>query len=204
MIQTILLAAGSSTRMGDVKPLLPYRGEPLVIHALRAALLASSRVVVVTGFYAAQIEEALKPYQETYSDHLFIIRNPNPELGQFSSTICGVRALEADQAFAITMADLPLVTAQHYNKLIQVLAGYEAVRPFCDGVPGHPVLCAANLRPMILSLPTTATMRELLSGRKVCNLEDGDPAWTTDIDTPESYQQLIGVWNQNPQITQQP
>ena len=191
MIQTVLLAAGSSSRMGEVKPLLPYQGQPLVVYALQAALQASHRVVVVTGFYAAHIEEVLKPYQETYPDHLSIIRNPHPELGQFSSTLCGVRALDPDQAFAITMADLPLVTAGHYRKLVQALTGYEAVRPFCNGIPGHPVLCAASLRPIILDLPHTATMRELLSGRKVCNLEDGDPAWTTDIDTPEAYQRLI-------------
>ncbi len=191
MIQTVLLAAGSSSRMGEVKPLLPYQGESLVIHALRAALQASYRVVVVTGFYAERIEEVLKPYQETYAGHLSIIRNPHPEAGQFSSTLCGVRALDPDQTFAITMADLPLVTAGHYTRLVQALAGYEAVRPFCNQVPGHPVLCAAALRPIVLGLPDTATMREFLAGRKVCNLKDDDPAWTTDIDTPEAYQRLI-------------
>jgi len=162
-----------------------------MVHALRSALQASCRVVVVTGFHAPRIEEILKPYQNTFPNRLSIIRNPNPELGQFSSTLCGVRALDPDLAFAITMADLPLVTSEHYAILVQALAGYEAVRPFCTGVPGHPVLCAASLRPIILGLPNTATMRELLSGRRVCNLEDGDPAWTTDIDTPEAYQRLI-------------
>lgn len=191
MIQTVLLAAGSSSRMGEVKPLLLYKGEPLVVHALRSALQASARVVVVTGFYAPLLELVLRPFQETSPKRLSIIRNPHPEQGQFCSTIYGVLALDPDQAFAITMADLPLVTAEHYSRLAQTLAGYEAVRPFCNGVPGHPVLCAASLRPAILSLPNTATMREFLSGRSVCNLEDGDTAWTTDIDTPEAYQRLI-------------
>jgi molybdenum cofactor cytidylyltransferase len=191
MVQTVLLAAGSSSRMGEVKSLLPYQGEPLLVHALRAALHASSKVVVVTGFYAPLLEQVLRPYQEASPKHLTIVRNPHPEQGQFCSTLYGVLALDPGQAFAITMADLPLVTAQHYAKLNHALAGYEAVRPFCNGVPGHPVLCAASLRPIILSLPNTATMREFLSERRVFNLEDGDPAWTTDIDTPESYQQLI-------------
>ncbi len=188
MIQTVLLAAGSSSRMGEVKPLLPYQGESLVIHALRAALQASDRVVVVTGFYAERIEEVLKPYQEAYPCNLSIIRNPHPEAGQFSSTLCGVRALDPDQTFAITMATSigpPLGTTQTPASARRI----EAVRPFCNKVPA--TRSCAQRSEADRTRPTGHRDHAGASrGSKVCILED-DVRLDTDIDTPEAYQRLI-------------
>ena len=190
-METIILAAGSSKRMGQTKLLLPYKGEPLVIHALRAALEASTAVIVVTGSHAMEIEKTIASLRLAAGDHLRLIHNPHYHDGQFSSTLSGVQAVSRESDFAISMADLPLVTAGHYRRLEKLLDGYDAVRPFCEGIPGHPVVCAAALRNVILALPASATMRELLTGKNVLLHEDGDVAWTADIDTPEAYQRLI-------------
>lgn len=190
---TVLLAAGESSRMGQPKLLLPYKGSILASHALEAALEASEHVIVVTGWFHDELESLLVPFLGQSGGKLSIIRNERPQRGQFSSTQTGVEAVEPDKLFTIAMADAPLVTAMHYKSLEPLLGSHDAVRPYCHGIPGHPVLCAPRLREVILSLPETATMRDLLATRDIFRFDTDDPAWITDIDTPEAYGKLLGA-----------
>ena len=188
---TVLLAAGKASRMGGPKLVLPYRGKAILIHSLEAALAASQQVIVVLGYHHQQLRPLLSPYTALGESRLSVITNPSPELGQFSSTLVGVAAILEGETFSIAMADAPLLTEKHYQPLAPLLAGFEAVRPYCDNVPGHPVLCAASLRSVILNQQPSYSMRELLASRAVRRLDTDDPAWTTDIDTPEAYERLI-------------
>lgn len=188
---TVLLAAGESSRMGEPKLLLPHEGKPLFLAALEPALAASEQVVLVTGWYHEQIVRAVEPYLLAYPERLVIARNGEPARGQFSSTLLGVRKIPPGTDFCIAMADAPLITERHYRTLIDLLGTCEAVRPFCDGIPGHPVLCAATLRQEILRQPSESSMRQFLSDRDVRRHDTDDPAWITDIDTPMAYQQLL-------------
>ena len=58
-VAAVVLAAGSSTRMGRNKLLLPLDGETLVRRAARAALAAADRVVVVLGHDEARVRAEL-------------------------------------------------------------------------------------------------------------------------------------------------
>ena len=60
----VVLAAGKGTRMGSDLPKVLHRlrGEPLVVHVLRAARAAGAgQLVVVVGHGAAQVQAALAP-----------------------------------------------------------------------------------------------------------------------------------------------
>ena len=84
-IAGIVLAAGESTRFGQPKQLLDWRGEPFVRAVAKTALKAGlSPVIVVTGANAEQVEVAVQdlPVQ--------IVRNPEWQSGQASSIKAGV------------------------------------------------------------------------------------------------------------------
>lgn len=194
-MEIVLLAAGRSSRMGQAKLLLPFRGEAIIVHALRAALQSGYPVILVTGWYEEQIKTLLEPSLKQWGNALHIVQNHNPAQGQFSSTQVGVKQLSDNTPFYIALADAPLIQAHHYRQLEPLLGNYDGVRPFYHTTPGHPVLCAPSLRTTILGAPVTVAMRELLETRNIRRFETNDPAWITDIDTPTAYNNLINAYD---------
>jgi molybdenum cofactor cytidylyltransferase len=192
---TVLLAAGKATRMKEAKLLLPFRGEAIIIHALRAALQSSSTVILVTGWYEDQIKAIIAPLLKQYGDALYLVHNNNPNQGQFSSTQIGVAQVTPNTPFFIALADAPLIKKEHYEALKPLLENFDGVRPFFHTTPGHPVLCAAALQQTILEAPLSMTMHELLEEKNIRRFDTDDPAWITDIDTPSSYQKLINAYD---------
>ncbi|MDD5766743.1 MAG: NTP transferase domain-containing protein, partial [Candidatus Marinimicrobia bacterium] len=54
-LDTVILAAGLSTRMGAFKPLLPFKQSTIIETVIDTALAISNRVIVVVGFQATDI-----------------------------------------------------------------------------------------------------------------------------------------------------
>lgn len=186
MITAVVLAAGTSRRMGRCKQLLCYKGQPLVRIASKAACDSKAdHVLVVTGFESKKVELALQglPLKTVY--------NPAFLSGQGSSLAAGIKAAPQDtSAFAILVADLPHITADTVNF---ILSEYEArgkplaLRPLHKGKPGHPVIVNAKLRPNLESLRGEEGARAIFRTLKegvVC-LETGDPGTVLDVDTPD-------------------
>ncbi|MBP5161941.1 MAG: nucleotidyltransferase family protein [Spirochaetales bacterium] len=207
----IMLAAGTSSRMGSKnKMLLPYRESPMVTYCCMQALdfLSSysrrtdtaCRLIVVTGYRRQSVEKALKPCK-TFIEatdarlEMLIVKNPDYRNGQFSSAKTGVRQTEDGDPFFISLADMPLITAGHYERLVPLLSGHDAVRPFyeTDGkrIPGHPVLHAPGLKEVILKYPDNCSVSSILRSFDVNEPSFDDSSWSTDIDDDAAYKAVI-------------
>ena len=206
----IMLAAGTSSRMGkENKMLLPYNGIPMVSHCCLQALRflekhssennESCSLIVVSGYKRRSVEKALEPckfFVEKTGDpiKLLIVNNRNYRRGQFSSTKVGATEVEENSPFFISLADMPLITADHYAKLVPLLGNHDAVRPFYenkeDKVPGHPVLHSYRLKDRILQCPDSYTVSKILKSSDVFEPSFDDPSWTQDIDVIQDYQSL--------------
>ncbi len=195
----IILAAGVSSRFQEAnKLLLPYNGMPLCLHCVSQVIDAmdtnEDELVIVTGFESDKIRSVLsaspRVSEGLRSGSIRFTLNPRYEKGQFSSTKAGASALSGDSPFFITLCDLPLLTSKCFLALVPFLANHDAVRPFSNGRPGHPVLLSGRMRSAILSSGDDLSVRKLLEGRDICNLEVEGPEWTTDIDTASDYSDL--------------
>ena len=203
----IMLAAGTSSRMGkENKMLLPYNGIPMVTHCCMQALTfleqysvknnESCTLIVVTGYRRRSVERALEPcrlfVEKTVAPiSLLIVNNSDYRKGQFSSTKVGTAEVCEGSPFFISLADMPLITADHYRKLVPLLGVHDAVRPYYenkeDKVPGHPVLHPYSFKKRILQCPDSWTVSKILKSADVIEPSFDNPSWARDIDSIQDY-----------------
>ena len=121
-VAAIVLAAGSSRRMGTNKLLLPLEGEPLVRRSVRRCLAADfDRVVVVLGHESARVRTALDGLS------CEIVENADHARGVGTSIRAGVASVaDVVDAVVIILADMPYVTT---DMLRTVTSWYRATRP---------------------------------------------------------------------------
>src|ERR1700759_5296037 len=85
----VILSAGASSRMGSDKALLPWRNGTFLSAAINTLQAVSEFVIVVAGRNRQDIEPVI------YSNGAFLVTNPNPDLGQFSSLRVGLNEVLA-------------------------------------------------------------------------------------------------------------
>src|SRR5947209_12730301 len=122
----IILAAGSSSRMGDGrhKLLLPLDDRPVLAHVIDATLSSQARpVVIVLGHNADQVRSQIA----TYTEHpaITLIENQDYLQGMSTSMRSGLQAIisydyknyNVDSAL-ILLGDQPLLTPKIIDTLI--------------------------------------------------------------------------------------
>jgi molybdenum cofactor cytidylyltransferase len=110
----IILAAGSSSRLGANKLLIELAGEPLVRRAARRALAAGlSPVIVVLGFEPEPVAAALAGLP------VALVTNPRHADGMPSSLQAGLGAVPGDCGGALVLLpDMPLVAPPMLAEMI--------------------------------------------------------------------------------------
>jgi CTP:molybdopterin cytidylyltransferase MocA len=147
-VAAVLLTGGQGSRLGGcAKSLVQVDGKPLVLRQLEALHAAGiQQIVVVTGFYHAEVETLLKTSAASaaWTQSVRIVRNPKPENGQQSSVLHGLTALAAPYNLTlVVLVDQPLMTAQDYQECIEAFNGRPLgtfiAYPSVDGKRGNPV-----------------------------------------------------------------
>jgi len=191
-VAAAVFAAGRGSRLGGdaAKPLLEWRGRPLVHWAVDAAWASGLRPVVVTvGYRGDEVRAAL-------ADHpaLLVVDNPEWEEGIASSLRAVLYALGPDpsvDAVCVGLADQPLVGPDAYRRLAAV-QGDAIVEARYLGQPGNPVKLARSLWPDALRLRGDVGARRLMRDHPVVQVECGDTGSAADIDTLADLERLQG------------
>ncbi|MEO8552459.1 MAG: NTP transferase domain-containing protein, partial [Kofleriaceae bacterium] len=141
-VAAIVLAAGHSARMGANKLLAELDGEPLIRHAVKAALASrASGVVVVTGNEAEQIHAALAGLA---GPGVAFAHNAAFATGMASSLRIGVAAAAGARGAMICLGDMPRLTAGHLDALIAAFTAadddHAIVVPTFERKRGNPVV----------------------------------------------------------------
>jgi CTP:molybdopterin cytidylyltransferase MocA len=195
-----ILAAGRGSRLGGdaSKPLLEWRGRPLVAWAVEAARGSGlAPVVVVVGYRADDVRAALTrasrssaPHTTVKSEMLVVVENPEWAEGIASSLGAALTTLAplADvEAVCVGLADQPLVGAEAYRRV--AAADGELVVPVYDGQPGNPVKLARSLWPEALELRGDVGARALARDRAV-RIDCTGTGSAADVDTLEDLERL--------------
>ena len=149
MISFVLLAAGKSSRMGQPKGLLEYRGKTwLEAQITTLATQGIQRVVLVLGSDAAAYEVALANLSGIESR-----MNHDPDRGPFSSLQVGLEGVTG--SCWISPLDVPIMDDLH--GLARALhPNVDAVIPTFEGQGGHPVLLSEGFIQRLLVMDSTS------------------------------------------------
>ncbi len=178
-VQAIILAAGTSSRVGRQKLLMEFRGRPLIEHAIAAA--RSWSPVVVAGREVAE-------YLAGRND-IELVRNDKPELGMAHSLRLASRALPARSAMIVLLGDKPFVNRSLIEMMCAAAGNADVAYPVRGEEPGHPVWISSHARRYIDDLPPGDTLRVLRAHPDLTQLaiETADPGAYFDVDTAEAF-----------------
>ena len=192
----IILAAGSSRRMGRLKQMLPFQGKSLLAHTIEKGLAADlSPLILVLGHKADQIKERISKYP------IDVIINPIFSDGMASSICTGLNHLTAIRKDSDTpsgavflLADQPLVTVETIQTISEKgrTCPGKIIIPVMDGRRGNPVYFDNCFFTAMTHLEGDIGGRALFTrfAHAVEELPVTDPGIFLDIDTPKAYEQL--------------
>ena len=191
-ISGIILAAGLSTRMGEPKQLLPFGGSTIIETVIDNLLESKlNEVIVVIGHEAKKIQAHIQHKPVT------VVFNPDYQEGMLTSAQRGVGSISASaDAFAMTLVDLPLITPDLVNLVIDAYVQTESgiAVPSYNYRRGHPVIFNRGYAADILVLDEDSGGVRALYKKYVDDIHyvtvDTDRV-LTDIDYRTDYEEAL-------------
>jgi molybdenum cofactor cytidylyltransferase len=181
-----MLAAGLSRRMGDPNKLLqPYRGKPLLAHALSIAEeIEFADRIAVTGRDSTGIEALAASFG------FRCVFNPRFAKGLGTSIAAGSRALhpKAEGAF-IALGDMPKIGPDVYRALAETFTEGSIVAPLHNGARGHPVLFCKSYIAQLSALSGDEGARSIVRRHtlSIAEVETANRGVLLDVDTREDF-----------------
>ena len=191
-VAAIILAAGSSSRMGRSKQMLEINGEKLLAKTVKTVLASQIRdVVVVLGAEEHVHRQILKAFAVS------VVFNDQWTKGMGSSIKAGLHHLVSSgstcDAILIFVCDQPLLTPEIISTILQrfeqtkkpvIASGYA-------NVPGVPVLFASSYFPKLEQLPDDHGAKSIIQQNPSDVVIVLFPGGEIDLDTIEDYNTFL-------------
>ena len=192
-VVAMLLAAGESRRMGQLKALLPWQGTSLLKHQVESLRAGGvDHVVVVLGHRSDELKSKLAG-----SEGVAWQLNPDYLQGKTTSIKAGLTALgnERPEALLILNVDQPR-SADVIRSLLEehLSQGSLITIPTHLGKGGHPIILSTSLLDELREIEEetlgikAVVQRHLESTRRV-EMDTPEVLW--DLNTPEEYQRVL-------------
>jgi molybdenum cofactor cytidylyltransferase len=192
-ISGLVLGAGASTRLGEPKQLLPYRGTTLLEWVVGQARRAEGidEVVVVLGRAADEVRKRVDFGGAT------VVDNPVFGEGCASSYRAGIGAIDAESdAIMILLGDQPGIGPEIIDRVAEVFrqGSDQIVLASYRGRKGHPMLFARPLFDKLVELHGDKAAWKLVDANPdLLGLAELDIPYPEDINTPEDVARLTGA-----------
>ncbi len=191
-IGVILLAAGSSKRMGTAKQLLKlHEGTTLLQHVIRNLVKSKAHsITCVLGFNSNNIAPTISQFP------IRTIINSEFEKGIGNSISCGAKSLrkEAIDGIMIVLGDQPLIDHAYIDQLINEFykSPHKIIASKYFNHFGVPAIFPKTLYQDLTKLKGDVGAKKLINSRNVEIIGIGtNEDLLLDIDTPEEYQKFL-------------
>ncbi len=187
-LAVLVLAAGGSSRLGQAKQMLMFRGRTLLESAVDAALDLSTQVHVVLGAHYAMLSELIACYP------IAIHRNSTWQQGIGSSIRCAVEGLQVlPDGLLIMLCDQPFIATKHYHMLQKywlTQTNSVCATAYPDAGIGVPAIFPQLVIPDLARLQGDLGAKSLFSHLQTSVISIACDAAILDIDTPEDARLL--------------
>lgn len=187
----IILASGSSSRMGQPKQLLAWKKSNLINHVIGNGLEAGIQsIYVVLGGNAKQISETIS------FDNIHIVNNPLWTNGMGTSISEGVKHIINEQkkfdAVLISLVDQPLLETNHYKELIMqyVNTKNDIIATQMNNKGVVPAIFDKKYFEELIKLNQDVGAKEIIESNKNKTLTIDPIGQFVDIDTIKTYNVL--------------
>ena len=185
--------------MGRDKALLPWPpassgiGDTFLTAGVRLLAPYVDMVLVVAG----NNQDAIAPV--VYANGAFLIINPDPARGQFSSLQTGLQEVlnRGRDAALVTLVDRPPVRPETLQRLLTsfdqaLLSRKWAIIPEFQGKHGHPIAVGREMIEAFLKAPSSSNARDVehANATRIGYVAVDDPYVIANVDTPEQYSAL--------------
>jgi molybdenum cofactor cytidylyltransferase len=189
VISGIVLAAGTSSRLGRPKQLLELGGRPLLQYVIDALSRAGmDEIVIVLGHEADRVAAALELPATARTAF-----NPDYAEGQSTSLRAGLAAAApGSDACVVVLGDQPSLAPDSIRQVVQAFVDGDSsiVRAMWEGTPGHPVVFARSVWPELSGLTGDSGARDLLIRRSDVREVEMGSSPVVDVDTWSQYEEL--------------
>lgn len=190
----IILVGGKSSRMGRPKALLPFDGEPLIVHVLRRLTEMFAEAVVVAA-----------PEQELPELPATIVRDEVAYQGPVSGIYHGLKASSKEICF-VTSCDAPFLNLKLIAHLLAQLSDNDIVVPYWEErfQPLHAVY-RTSVAPLLKEQLSRGELRPIflfdkVRTRKVNEDEirrfDPEGLSLLNMNSPDEYQAALRLWSE--------
>ncbi len=187
----LILAAGNSSRLGQPKQLLKFKGKSLLQHVAEQALAATPFTVVVTGSNHTEIKKEIENL------NILSVENAYWNEGMGTSINVGLNEIlavfPAMENVIISVCDQPFIEASVFEALIseQERSQKGIVASAYSGTSGTPALYTKKYFKTLSGLSGHEGAKKLLNRFREDTAEISFDRGAVDIDTIEDYQRLI-------------
>ena len=193
-LTAIILTGGKSSRMGQPKALLPFDGEPLIVHSVRTLQQQFSEVIVVAA-----------PDQELPALPVTVVHDEVAYQGPVGGILYGLRAASYEICF-VTSCDAPFLNLSLIRYFLSLIENYDVVVPFWEErlQPLHAVY-RRSVAPLLQDQLQRGELRPVFLYKKVRTYEvpaddirrfDPEGLSFRNMNSPTDYQEALTLWQQ--------
>lgn len=188
----IILAAGTSSRMGKPKQLLELEGKCILERVINQVMKHPfERVIIILGHRDDEIRRKIS----IDSDRVTWVNNPDYLKGQSTSLLVGLNEIpKSIPAATVFLGDQPFISESTISEVnrtgndrLEKEGEPFVIRPFYKDKPGHPVYWGNIHQLHVPKLTADRGGLQLMKSASQYYIQISDPFVFIDVDTPKDF-----------------